>query len=110
MTSDWKFIHLEAKSQVGIVGTTIKIEHKVLDLAIQIQPTKTVSYRTARKISKFMTDRYFLAFFTTDKNGKIKSCMQAKQLMSVTIPTPAPNPTFILYPQLSLTQAPTTSK
>jgi hypothetical protein len=99
-----------AKSQVGIIGTTVKIEHKVLDLAIQIQPTKTVFHRTARKIREFMTDRYFLAFVTTDQNGKIRSCMQAKQLMSVVIPTSVPNPTSILYPQLSLTQAPTTSK
>jgi hypothetical protein len=59
------------KSQVGIVGTIIKIEHKVLDLAIQIQRTKTVSYRTARKIRKFMTDRYFWHFSPQTKMGRL---------------------------------------
>ena len=96
-------------SHIRIVGTEIFIAHKVLDLVTKIKLTKGVFYPTAKKIRVYMKDCYFLAFFTIDQNGKIKSCLQIKQWISVMMPTLAQFQSVVHHPQLSLTQSPATS-
>jgi hypothetical protein len=74
-------------SHIRIVGTEMFIAHKVLDIETKTKLTKRVFYPTAKKLREYMKDCYFLAFFTTDQKGKIRSCSQIKQSVSVMIPT-----------------------